>query len=67
MELYSDAIGFDYRFGLGSTLVTDDLALEHMLTRIAGLCPGQRVEALRKGRIIMHGDAAHDEVLGQPC
>jgi uncharacterized protein (TIGR04141 family) len=65
MELYSDAVGFDYKIGLGSTLVTDDLALEHMLTRIAGLCPGQRVEALRKGRIIMYGDAAHDEVLGR--
>jgi uncharacterized protein (TIGR04141 family) len=65
MELYSDAVGFDYKIGLGSTLVTDDLALEHMLTRIAGLCPGRRVEALRKGRIIMYGDAAHDEVLGQ--
>lgn len=65
MELYSDAVGFDYKVGLGSTLVTDDLALEHMFTRIAGLCPGQRVGALRKGRIIMYGDAAHDEVLGQ--
>jgi uncharacterized protein (TIGR04141 family) len=64
MDQYPDAARFEYRFGLGRSGVADTLALEDILARVVGLCAGQRVKALRRGRIVMFGDEAGEEILG---